>query len=240
MKILIIRHADPNYEIDGLTPKGEVEAELLSKYMLLRPLDYAYISPMGRAQRTAEYTLKAKGMQGETMPWLAEFYYPAYNPKKQKESFMWDYLPSYYAEYPNLFQPTSWQETEFIKNTPIPEGYRFVTEGLDALMKKHGYEREGMLYRVHKSNTDTIAFFCHFGLECILLSHLTGIAPASLLHHFCAAPSSVTTLVSEEREQGVAQFRCLSFGSTEHLALGGEDPSFSARFCEIFDSPDRH
>ena len=31
MKILIIRHGDPNYEIDGLTEKGKREAEFLSE-----------------------------------------------------------------------------------------------------------------------------------------------------------------------------------------------------------------
>ena len=31
MKILIVRHADPDYERDSLTPQGEIEAELLSE-----------------------------------------------------------------------------------------------------------------------------------------------------------------------------------------------------------------
>ena len=30
MKILIIRHGDPDYTIDSLTEKGKTEAELLS------------------------------------------------------------------------------------------------------------------------------------------------------------------------------------------------------------------
>ena len=35
MKILIIRHADPDYSIDSLTKKGWVEAECLSEKLLL-------------------------------------------------------------------------------------------------------------------------------------------------------------------------------------------------------------
>ena len=34
MKILIIRHADPDYSIDSLTPKGWVEAECLSEKLV--------------------------------------------------------------------------------------------------------------------------------------------------------------------------------------------------------------
>ena len=31
MKLLIVRHAEPNYEIDGLTEKGKREAALLAE-----------------------------------------------------------------------------------------------------------------------------------------------------------------------------------------------------------------
>ena len=31
MRILLIRHAEPDYTVDGLTPKGKTEAELLSR-----------------------------------------------------------------------------------------------------------------------------------------------------------------------------------------------------------------
>jgi probable phosphoglycerate mutase len=57
-----------------------------------------------------------------------------------------------------------------------------------------------------------------------------------LWHGTCAAPSSVTTLVTEERRKGVAYFRMSSFGDISHLYAGGEGPSFAARFCEAYDN----
>ena len=45
----------------------------------------------------------------------------------------------------------------------------------------YGYVRENDAYRVEKSNTDTIVFFCHFGLECVLLGHLLNISLSSQL-----------------------------------------------------------
>ena len=68
-----------------------------------------------------------------------------------------------------------------------------------------------------------------------MLSHLMNISPMPLWHHFCALPSSVTTLVTEEREKGIAVFRCLSFGDLSHLYAHDEEPSFAARFCEVYD-----
>lgn len=76
---------------------------------------------------------------------------------------------------------------------------------------------------------------------CVMLSHILGISPLSLWHGFCAAPSSVTTLYTEEREEGEVFFRCQSFGDTAHLYVAGEEPAFAARFCETYDNmEERH
>ena len=108
-----------------------------------------------------------------------------------------------------------------------------------SLLKEHGYTRDGGLYRTEKGNTDTIALFCHFGLEMLLISRLLNISPIPLWHHFTALTSSVTTIYTEERRRGVAVFRCASFGDTGHLYAGNETPSFSARFCEVYGNGER-
>ncbi|MBQ1268927.1 MAG: histidine phosphatase family protein, partial [Clostridia bacterium] len=54
MRLLFIRHADPDYSIDSLTAKGFEEAELLAEKLKSEKIDYAYVSPLGRAQKTAE------------------------------------------------------------------------------------------------------------------------------------------------------------------------------------------
>ncbi len=115
------------------------------------------------------------------------------------------------------------------------QAYRQVTEGLDGLLKRHGYRRRKNIYEAVRPNRDTIALFCHFGLECVLLSHLIGASPMVLWHGTCAAPTSVTTVITEERRRGVASFRMSSFGDVTHLLQAGEEPSFSARFCETWD-----
>ena len=58
MKLLIIRHADPDYSIDSLTEKGRREAELLADRLCRMEIAAFYVSPLGRAQDTASYTLK--------------------------------------------------------------------------------------------------------------------------------------------------------------------------------------
>ena len=123
----------------------------------------------------------------------------------------------------------------------VGDAYETVIRNFDELLAKHGYVRDGKYYRAERPNRDTIVFFCHFGLECVLLSRLMNVSPMVLWHHTCAAPSSVTTLVTEERRTGKASFRMGAFGDTSHLYIAGEEPSFSARFCETYDNADeRH
>lgn len=107
-------------------------------------------------------------------------------------------------------------------------------------MEKYGYIHKNRHYIVENSNYSTIVLFCHFAVECVIMSRIIGISPMPLWHNFVALPSSVTTLISEEREKGIAQFRCTEFGDTSHLYAAGENPSFSARFCECYDDNTRH
>ena len=117
--------------------------------------------------------------------------------------------------------------------------YDNVVKNLDKLLAKYGYIREGMSYRVEKAHTKTVTFFCHFGLTCVVLSHLLNISPFSLWHGLALAPTSVTEVVTEEREKGIAMFRSLRMGDISHLAVAKEQPSFSARFCEIYDNQEQ-
>ena len=65
MKIIFIRHGEPNYEIDSLTEKGWREAELLSKRTAKWNVTDFYCSPLGRAKDTASFTLKNAGREAK-------------------------------------------------------------------------------------------------------------------------------------------------------------------------------
>ncbi len=49
MRLYLIRHADPDYENDKLTPAGELEAAALARRLAAYHLDAIYSSPMPRA-----------------------------------------------------------------------------------------------------------------------------------------------------------------------------------------------
>lgn len=240
MKILIIRHAEPDYEHDSLTEKGFREAELLADRLEHAPIDHFYVSPYGRARATAAPTLKRRGEEEHILPWLREFDVPIVLKDGTRKNIPWDFLPADWTTHPENFTIDRWLETPAYKNSGMKDRLDEVYPGLDKLLLKHGYRRDGYIYRVEKPNAETIALFCHFGLECFLLARLLNLPVIPLLHNTCALPSSVTTLVTEEREEGIASFRMLTYGDTSHLTSRGEEPSFHARFCERFTDDTRH
>ena len=73
MRLLFIRHGDPDYERDGLTETGRKEAELLVPRILKENVTDFYVSPLGRARDTAAYTLRKMNREAEVLLWLKEF-----------------------------------------------------------------------------------------------------------------------------------------------------------------------
>ena len=240
MKILIVRHGDPDYSIDSLTSQGHTEAKLLADRLAKLNVKDFYVSPLGRAKHTAEYTLKKMGREAETLEWLKEFPTQIKRPDREgRPSIAWDWLPGDWCNEEKFYSHKDWTETPVMKQAEIAKEYSRVTGEFDKLLLKHGYERCGNYYNAVNANEDTIVLFCHFGLECVLLSHLLSISPMVLWQGFCAAPTSVTTIITEEREKGIAYFRVNAFGDTSHLYAAGEEPSFAARFCETYDNFDQ-
>lgn len=235
MKLLIVRHADPDYVNDTITEKGNREALFLSDVLSNFPACAYYCSPLGRAKATAAYTLSKVGCTAEECVWLREFQAPIIKPNLLgEESITWDWLPEDWTIEPRYFDKDAWFTTDCMVEHQVKAQYDWVCNELDALLEKHGYRRNGAMYEAFRPNNDTIVFFCHFGVEAVLLSHLLNISPMLLWHGMAAAPTSVSTIVTEERRPGKAYFRLLSFGECTHLYMNGEPRSFSARFSECF------
>lgn len=235
MKLLIVRHGDPDYINDTLTEKGKREAEFLSRELVKFPAEYYYCSPLGRAKATASFTLQKLNRQAQECLWLREFEAPIEKPNLPGQlSICWDWLPEDWTSEPSYFDKDSWYTSPAMLKYNVKAQYDWVCSELDKLLEKHGYRRSSALYEAVAPNNDTIVFFCHFGVEAVILSHLLNISPMLLWHGMAAAPTAVTTIVTEERRPGIAYFRMLSFGECGHLYINGEPRSFSARFSECY------
>ena len=256
MRIIFVRHGDPDYEHDTLTEKGHREAALLGKLAPELHLGDCYMSPLGRAQHTAEYCLKATGKNALVKDWLQEFpatvdindspelqeTYP--DTKKKGGRYVlripWDMVPAYLSSHPEYMSRDGWRNSEVARRSDTVRVFDNLAGKLDALLAEYGYVREGDHYRVEKECRETVTFFCHFGVTCAMLPHLWNVSPFILWHSLALLPTSFTEVVTEERQKGIAYFRTLHVGDTSHLRMGGEDPSFACRFCEVYSDESRH
>lgn len=239
MRIILIRHGDPDYVNDSLTEKGIREAKLLAKRVAKwENVTQFYCSPLGRAQKTASYSLEAVGREAITHDWMREFTYFIDDPITGRHGVPWDLMPHYWTEIPEMYDKEAWKTTELYRsNDDLLPAYSGVCKGLDDLLASYGYTRHHNYYLTvpeKKETEDTIVIFCHLGVTCMMLSHLLGISPVPLLHGFYLAPTSVTILASEERMEHNAIFRVQVMGDTSHLLAGGEPVSHAGYFTEPF------
>ncbi|MFR6496883.1 MAG: histidine phosphatase family protein [Ruminococcus sp.] len=227
MKLLFIRHGDPDYEKDSLTEKGWHEAELLGQRMANTPVTAFYVSPLGRAKDTASKTLQKVGRDATELRGCrisrthSDFH-------TGEPRIAWDQLQT---DRRRSTRQDTLAETLPTQGHVIDEAKR-VWNGLDD-PTQHGYEQENN-FTVQFSQTKRRWRFSATCVTCVMLSHLLGISPMILWHGFCAAPTSVTSLITEERREGVALFRMNAFGDTAHLYANQEEPAFAARFCEMY------
>ncbi len=246
MRIIFIRHGDPDYQNDTLTEKGIREAKLLSERVSSwNDITQFYCSPLGRAKKTASYSLEKTGREAITYEWLKEFSYFIDDPVTGRHGVPWDFMPEYWTQIPQMYDKEGWKETEIYRSNPeLLPAYEEVCAGLDNLLASYGYRRHNNHY-IHTPkitedsdstghSQDTIVIFCHLGVTCMMMSHLLGVSPAILLHGFYLAPTSVTILASEERMNSNAFFRVQVMGDTYHLLQGGEPVSAAGYFTDPF------
>lgn len=233
MKLLFIRHGEPDYSIDSLTEKGWREAEYLSERISKLDIKDIYCSPLGRAKDTARDTLKKLGREAIICDWLREVSVSVRKPGTfRKSGCAWDWYPAEWTKDERFFDKDEWVNNPVMADGNVGDYCKMVTDNFDKLLAEHGYVRDGYLYKVEKPNDDLLVFFCHFGLECVLMSHILHLPLMSLWHGFCASPTSVSLVVTEERTEGIASFRARYMGDISHLYVKGEEPSKMALFRE--------
>ncbi len=238
MKLMFVRHAEPDYRHDSLTAKGRVEAELLSQRLSKLDVKAFYTSPLGRAKETARYTLEKLGRTAEELPWLAEYRGRCPDPEDGHMRIPWDLKPAIWQSRPMLMDARRWAEDPLFDQGTVRAVWAETQQGLDALLARHGYVHQGGVFLCEDNRPDTLVLFCHFGITAACMGHLLGVSPILLWHGFCTQPSSVTTLVTEERQKGVVVFRCMQMGDLSHLYPAGERHSTAGLFPECYTGVD--
>ena len=236
MKLVFVRHAEPDYEHNTLTEKGFREAKLLSLRTGKWKVDKIYCSPLGRAIDTATPTCRALTMEPVILDFLKEFDYPVESSLHPiGANITWDFTPEYLKCHPELFDVTCWHESEIPKSGDIESHYLEVCRRFDEeILAEYGFHRKEKYYSVGSPEDHTLVIFCHLGVMLAIISHLLNLSPEVLWHGFFVAPSSVSILNAENRDGDAAYFRSQTLGDTTHLFENNEPVSYYGYFTTPF------
>lgn len=175
MRLIIVRHGDPDYAHDCLTELGHVQAEAAAKRLMNEGISAIYSSTNGRALETAEHTSKMIGVpviKEDFMrevawhpPGITREDFPKYSPWMTAWRLM--YGGADLLHFPA--EKYGWENEQYY------ESCKRVKEGFNIWMESLGYKKEGIYYRCIRKNDDTVAVFAHGGSGISMISELTGL-----------------------------------------------------------------
>lgn len=201
MLFFYVRHGDPIYSPDSLTPLGHEQAKALSKRFVSYGLDKIFSSPSVRAQQTAQPTCDLLKQEKTICPWADEglawqdfaidastgihtwcFYDPALleifrSPEVRALSDRW-------YEHPDLVK------------YDFGKGVARVNAAVDEFFLSLGYrhDREHCRYEIVEPSNQRVALFAHQGFGMCFFSSMLDIPYPEFATHFDFTHSSMSVI----------------------------------------------
>ena len=177
MLLFYIRHGDPDYSVDGLTPRGARQAEAVGKRLAVHGLDKIYTSPAGRARLTAKPTCELLGMEAEVVDWADEGNAHratavttedgrriwGFHHRPTRELFASEEVRRMGREF---YNHPAFRDLPFAEK--IPPIQQAIDDWLLSLGYRHDLSRNG--YIAERPNDDRVALFAHQGFGMLFLS----------------------------------------------------------------------
>ena len=222
MLLFIVRHGDPIYNPDSLTPKGHLQAKALAKRFGMHGLDKIYASPLNRAQQTAQPTSELLGLPIEIEEWTSESLAAGsffVDRPDGSRGWIFHQNPTILKNDASHTLVDNWYEAECFKgyDKDFKGGYERIQKASDEFLARHGYERDGSVYKITNPNNDRIAVFCHQGFGVTWLSHLLGIPPHMFWTSFDFSHSGVTVLEFRNYNNRLTVPQCLQLSDLSHI-----------------------
>ena len=222
MRILFIRHGEPDYRNDCLTETGRRQAELAAERLRSEGIEEIYASPLGRAQETAEYTSKVLGLPIKTLDFMKEVHWGSTDGNPiYAGGHPWDIADEMARQGLDLNSP-DWRETPYFKTNNVLECIDDIEKGIDGWLAGLGYVREGLYYRhtVEEEKHRTIALFSHGGSSAAAMGHIMNLT----FPYFCALfhlEFTGITIIRLDRKEGLCSLPCVELGNDgRHIREG--------------------
>jgi len=201
MRIIFVRHGHPNYEKDCLTELGHLHAQAAAKRLEEETIAEVHASSCGRAAETAGYIAAPRGLTVVQHDFIREISWGSVDDTSiPYDGHPWSIADAMIAEGKEITVP-NWQELELFRKSKLITNVQSVSDGFDHWLSDFGYEREGLYYRVRRSNDDTIAMVSHGGSSSAVMAHLFNLS----FPFFCGTVHpdfTAITVISLKGEEG--------------------------------------
>lgn len=214
MRIVFVRHGDPDYENDTLTELGHRQAALAAERLKEEGIEEIWASTMGRATQTAEYASKALGLPVKPLDCMRELNWggrdggPAF-----ADGHPWDIADEIARQGENLGRE-DWRNHPYFVNNRVLDSVRTVEEGIDEWLAGYGYIRRGYGYfhTAAEERHRTVALFSHGGSSCAAMGHILNIPFPQMCGMLHLAFTGITIL-RLDRNAGPGTQPCLELGN---------------------------
>ncbi len=221
MRILFVRHGNPNYELDCLTELGHKQAEACAERLCKEGIEKIFSSTCGRALETAAHTAEKYGLDVEGCDFIREINWSSKSGDPIPENGNpWFYAEEYIREGRCLVDP-NWEHDALFSLSNTPDSFHKVGKGLDEWLAGLGFEREGLYYRVTKPQYDTVAMFCHAGAFSVAISHLFNLPEPFAIKCIPFAQTGVVEVELAGKEGDIVAPRFGGLSSVAHLRDSG-------------------
>jgi len=169
MRIIFVRHGEPDYVHDCLTDTGRAQARAAAERLAGEGISEIYASPCGRAAETASFTAEKLGLPVTTLDFMHEITWGGAD--TPHEGHPWT-LGDMMLEEGFDFAAGDWRRHPYFRNNSATEKYAMIAERFDAFLMGFGYRHEGGRCFCETGTDGTIALFSHGGSGACALAHL--------------------------------------------------------------------
>ena len=234
MILFYVRHGDPIYDPDSLTPLGKRQAEAAAKRLATFGVDRIFSSTSIRAEQTAKPLCELLGQPCAKLDFMHESLMDremGVQVTDTRRTWFWSH-PTYAQllcsrEVRSLGE--RWYEHSALASLPLEQSIRRVGAAADEWLASLGYEhdREKGLYRI-KEQADPhqrVALFAHEGVGKVFMSEVLDIPFPLYAEHFDMKHSGITVICFDHgtryRVEGYARARVLTLSNDAHLLREG-------------------
>ena len=219
MRILFVRHGEPDYTHDCLTPLGSEQAKAAAQRLREEGIEEIYTSPMGRARETAEETAKVLGLEPKILDFMHEIYWGSSDGTPVfADGHPWHIADEMAQQGWDMTDPAWKTHPFFLHNRAVSEVEK-IEAGVDRWLASLGYEREGTCYRnVREDDAQhTVALFSHGGSSSAAMGRILNL-PFPYMCAMLHLPFTGITAIRLDRHPGSLHLPCLELaGDGRHI-----------------------